>query len=282
MTRLRVNFRIDESAGVASGVTLFTFIPEIRVNQTAPLTVAVRARLDNAKELAWDFGDGKPILRTISPAEATHVYERPGRYVIKLRCDHRNSLSEFRTSVVVSRNQKLGDPLIIWPRFDAFDTTTKKITVKTGGDVQQAGRMLWRVGDTSAEGNSATFTLKPGHYTLDFAAVRELNFRAYGAQRYVKDSQSLPLQGFTATTNRTFDVNGNETNGTGTTTRNELAKRLFNEGEISPEDDWTFELIPQEILGLPAGTGIGAEELELSEIQDVVLSMEYDITPGGP
>ena len=51
---------------------------------------------------------------------------------------------------------------------------------------------------------------------------------------------------------------------------------------ISPEDDWTFELIPEEILGVPNATAIGAEELDLSEIQDVVLSMEYDITPGGP
>ena len=80
MTRLRVNFRIDESAGVASGVTLFTHIPEIRVNQTAPLTVAVRARLDNAKELAWDFGDGKPILRTDGtpmPAKARMFMRSP-------------------------------------------------------------------------------------------------------------------------------------------------------------------------------------------------------------
>ena len=49
----------------------------------------------------------------------------------------------------------------------------------------------------------------------------------------------------------------------------------------APEDDWTFELIPEEILGLPAGTNVGTEELDLSEIQDVVFSMEYDITPGG-
>jgi hypothetical protein len=95
----------------------------------------------------------------------------------------------------------------------------------------------------------------------------------------------LPLQGLSATTNRTFDENGNETNSTGTPplpARNELAKRLFGEGAISPEDDWTFELIPQEILGLPAGTAIGTEELNLSEFQDVVLSMEYDVTPRGP
>ena len=146
--------------------------------------------------------------------------------------------------------------------------------------------MLWRVGDLSAEGNSATFKLKPGHYILDFAAVRRTQFQAYGAQRTLKTWTSLPLQGFSATTNRTFNENGNETNGTGTPTplpaRNELAKRLFDKGAISPEDDWTFELIPEEILGVPNGTAIGAEELELSEIQDVVLSMEYDITPGGP
>jgi hypothetical protein len=64
--------------------------------------------------------------------------------------------------------------------------------------------------------------------------------------------------------------------------RNELARRLFDKDAMPPEAEWTFELITEEILGLPAGTAIGAEELDLSEIQDVVLSMEYDIMPGGP
>ena len=143
--------------------------------------------------------------------------------------------------------------------------------------------MLWRVGDLSTEDNSATFKLKPGNYTLNFAAVRKLNFRAYGAQRYFNGAAPLPLRGFSATTNRTFDLNGNETNGTGTPplpARNALAKRLFGKGTISPEDDWTFELNPEEILGLPAGTAIG-EEPDLGDIQDVVLSMEYEITPVG-
>ena len=64
--------------------------------------------------------------------------------------------------------------------------------------------------------------------------------------------------------------------------RNELAWRLFDKGVMAPEDEWTFELIPEEILGLPAGTPIGAEKFDLSDIQDVVLSMEYDTMPGGP
>ena len=291
MTRLRVRFRINESGGVASGVTVFTAIPETSVTQTAPLTVAVRARLDAATELAWDFGDGTPILRTvrsgttpIAPAEGTHVYAKPGRYVLKLRCIQNDSLSDLRIAVTVSRTQKLGEPLIVRPRF-GFDTNAKTLTMTTGGAVQQTGRMLWRIGELTAEGNSATFTLKPGHYGLDFTAVRKLNFRAYSVQRYIKDLAPLPLKGLSGTTNRTFDDSGKETNGTGTPplpARNELAKRLFGTGELSPEDDWTFELVPEELLGLRAGTAIGAEQLDLSEIQDVVLSMEYDVTPGGP
>jgi hypothetical protein len=288
MTRLRVNFRINDTTGTSGAITLFTAIPDIAVTQTAPMTVAVRAAMNGATELAWDFGDDTPILRTVSsgttpvaPAEGTHTYAKPGRYVITLRCVQNNSLSEFRVSISVSRSLKLGDPLIVTPSRFTFDPATKTITIGTGGAVQQAGRMLWRVGDITAEGNSATFKLKPGNYILEFAAVRKLNFRAYGDQRFVNGSAPLPLRGFSATTNRTFDLNGAETNGTGTPAlpaRNELAKRLFDKGAISPEDDWTFELIPEEVLGLPAGTANGAEELDLADIQDAVLSMEYEIT----
>jgi hypothetical protein len=61
------------------------------------------------------------------------------------------------------------------------------------------------VGEVSAEGNSAIFTLKPGNYILNFAAVRKLNFRAYGAQRYIKGLPRLALSRFKATTNCTFE-----------------------------------------------------------------------------
>jgi hypothetical protein len=290
MTRLRMNLRVEGSGETATGVTLLAMVPEISVTQTAPMTVAVRVAMNTATELSWDFGDGTPGLRTvrdgtqpIAPAEGVHTYAKPGRYVMKLRCVRNDSMSEFSISIVVSRNQKLGDPLIVYVPSVTFDATSKTISIRTGGAVQQAGRMIWRIGDASAEGSSPTFALKPGLYTLDFAAVRKLNFRAYSSQRYVKGLPPLPLQGLSATTNRTFDANGNETNGTGTPAlpvRNELAKRLFDKGAISPEDDWTFELLPEEILGLPAGAAVNGEALDLSDVEDVVLSMEYDITPG--
>jgi hypothetical protein len=282
LTRLRVRFRIDEADGTASGVTVFTPVPEIAVTQTAPLTVQVRAALTGASELSWDFGDGTPVLRTtrgsaatLPPAEGTHTYVKPGRYVLTLRCVQGDSLSEFRTSVVVSRRRTLGDPLIVFLPAFTFDDAQGALTISAGGAVQDASRMLWRVGDLTAEGGSATFTLEPGHHTLEFAAARQLRFRAYGAQRYLTGDGAPPLalSGLSAATNRTFDESGKETHA-----RNDLATRLFGEGEISPVDDWTFELMPEDILGIPAAA-TGSEHLDLSDIQDVVLSMEYDVTP---
>jgi hypothetical protein len=291
LSRLRVTFRIEETGGTASGVTVFTSVPEIGVTQTAPLTVQVRAVLNSASELSWDFGDGTPVLHTvrgntatIPPAEGTHTYAKPGRYVLTLRCVKDESLSEFRISVVVSRTQKLGDPLIVFlPRF-TFDQANRSLTVSAGGAIQDASRLLWRVEELTAEGNAATFRLKPGHYTLEFAAVRRLRFRTYGKQRYVNggDAPPLPLSGLGVATNRRFDESGKETNGTGAPTpvpaRNELATRVFGGGEISPVDDWTFELMPEDILGVPA-TAVSSEQLDLSDVEDVVLSMEYDVTP---
>jgi hypothetical protein len=268
LSRQSVTFRIDETGGTASGVTVFTPVPEIGVAQTAALTVQVRAVLNSASELTWDFGDGTPVLRilrdstsTIPPAQGTHTYAKPGRYVLTLRCVQDESLSEFRIGVVVSRSQKLGDPLIVFLRRFTFDPTNRSLTVAAAGAVQDASRLLWRVGDLTAEGNVATFTLKPGHHTLEFAAVRHLHFRTYGKQRYVNggDAPPLALSGLGVTTNRRFDERGKEINGTGGLTpvpgRNELATRVFGGGEISAVDDWTFELMPEDILGVPATAG---------------------------
>ena len=292
MTRLRMSFRIDKKDGVASGVTVFTVMPDVSITQASPMTIAVRAALDDATELSWDFGDGSPILGTVRsgsspivPAEGSHTFAKPGRYVIRLRSVQNESLCELRFAVRVSRRVVLGGPLIVTvPRF-TFDTTAQTLTVSAGGALTDAARLLWRVGELTDQGGEATFRLKPGHYVLDFAAIRKLNYRVYGTQRYVNGATPLALSGFRAATNRTFDDEGKETNGTGQPplpVRNRLARRLFDKGPISPEDDWTFELIPEEVLGVPAGTSIDGEALDLSDIDDVVLSMEYDVTSSVP
>jgi len=72
LTRVRMSFRVNGSGGVASGVSLFTLIPEPLVTQTAPFTVAVKARSDAAAELSWDCrGFAKPEMEyEITPGGA--------------------------------------------------------------------------------------------------------------------------------------------------------------------------------------------------------------------
>ena len=124
--------------GSRAALICFTFIPEISFTQTAPLTVTAKAILNTATELAWDFGDGTP---TLASAEGTHVYTKPGRYDIRMRCVANDVLSDYRLSVVVSRNHKLGDPLIVYPSI-LFDINTKTITGTAVGAVPETSRIL--------------------------------------------------------------------------------------------------------------------------------------------
>jgi hypothetical protein len=75
------------------------------------------------------------------------------------------------------------------------------------------------------------------------------------------------------TTNRTFDVAGNETNIAG---RNTLAIYLFGPGALSPVDRWTFELPLAVNPFLRSVTSTDLEEQDLSEIDDAVLALEYE------
>ena len=226
MTRLLVNLRVNQdTAGNVNGVMpLLTNIPTCVITQPAPMTVQVSATMGQPlpSELTWDFGDGSPVLGgTVSgtppqmQATGSHVYKKPGRYTLKVRCVRGEILSDFRFSVGVSRTNRLGEPLFVTLNRVTL-TPEKLIKFEAGGMVQQASRILWRVGQVFAEGNSATFKLKPGNYVAELVTVRKLSFKAYCRQRHrVKPSNPIPLAGLSGTTNRTFDENGNETNGTG-------------------------------------------------------------------
>ena len=85
MTRLRVNFRIEETGGVASGVTLFTHLPETSVTQTAPLTVHVSAALGHRDGTGVGFRrwHADPSHRSCwntakhRPSRGAHAYASP-------------------------------------------------------------------------------------------------------------------------------------------------------------------------------------------------------------
>jgi Tc toxin complex TcA C-terminal TcB-binding domain/PKD domain len=268
MSRVSINFSVQES-----GLEVHTPIPDsIKVEQTAPLSIIV-STTGSGMTFTWDFGDGTAIVANSANSDVSHVYAKPGRFVITLRCVKDNALTEYRMSVVASRNHKLGNPLIVLP-----NTTIKmegdKVKISGKATSDEASRKLWQIDGKTVEGDNfeQELALKHGNYSLSFAAVRKLTFRAYSHQRY-DPSQALTLTGLTAATNRT------EATSSSGSDFNPLAKLFFEKGEISPQDDWYFELLPEEILGLEGGAVIGTEQLDLSGIQDVVLSMEYDVTP---
>jgi hypothetical protein len=123
-----------------------------------------------------------------------------------------------------------------------------------------------------------TFDLKPGSYSLNFTAIRTLQARAYCTQRFTPD-QLTPMQSLTLASNRTFDVNGQATTGTGDhAPANPFTNQLFN-GVLSPLDDWVLELRLAENPSLRSVDFSDAETLDLGELQDAFLVLEYESKP---
>jgi hypothetical protein len=137
---------------------------------------------------------------------------------------------------------------------------------------------VWKI-NTEVEfhrGTSAEFKdLKPGSYALAFTVVRILKGRIYGHQRHLPEDL-FALNGLSLATNRTF----NAATGTEETEEpNALAVHLFNAGPISPVDTWTFELSLEDNPFLQSVTQSDIQEIDLSEIADTVLSLEYETVP---
>lgn len=141
----------------------------------------------------------------------------------------------------------------------------------------------WRVGELgSVKGNSATFDLKPGDYTLRFTAVRTLKARLYCTQRHLTES-AFDFNGLGLTSNRRFDLNGTQTTGVGSNpSANNVATHLFAEETLSPVDKWTVELPLSDNAFLRSVSATDVEQYDLAEIQDIVLALEYETTPGSP
>jgi hypothetical protein len=250
-----------------------------------PLVLTAQATLRDGAETSWDFGDGSP--RQLG-AEQQHSYAKPGRYTVTLRVVRNGRLSEFRADVVVSRSH--ADRLS--PPVTAFPTLTRDTgTGIPDGHTRVAGTVNapaadpvianWRIGDQGGiKGNSATFDLTPGDYTLFFTAVRLLKARVHCTQRHLT-APVFDFNGLSLASNRRFELNGTETTGVGDNPpANPVAAHLFAEGALSPVDEWTVELPLADNACLRSVGATDAEQYGLAEIQDVVLALEYETTPG--
>ena len=140
----------------------------------------------------------------------------------------------------------------------------------------------WRVGDQAGKkGNSASFDLEPGEYTLSFVAVRSLKGRLYCTQRHLTD-HVLDFNGLSLASNRRFALDGTETTGIGDNPpANPVATHLFKEGAVSPVDEWTVELpLSDNTFLRSVGATDAGQQYGLAEIEDVILALEYETTSG--
>jgi len=288
MSRCQLQLRIAADGGlkVLSEIPEVTFEPGGSAN---PLSVTVRASLAPDADVSWDFGDGSARQQG---ASQQHGYAKPGRYTVNLRVVRDGRLSEHLADVVVSQSQagRLSPPVTAFPTLTRDETSIgipdghiRVVgTVHTPADDPVIAN--WRVGEQGgAKGNSATFDLEPGDYTLDFVAVRPLKARLYCTQRHLTDPV-FDLNGLGLASNRRFDVDGNDTTGVDPNPEaNALAMHLFpTDGALSPVDEWTVELPLSENAFLRSVGPTDVEHIELAEIQDIVLALEYETTPGGP
>lgn len=200
-----------------------------------PLMLTARATLPPGAEISWGFGDGSARQ---SGADQQHSYPKPGRYAVSLRVVRGGHLSDFRADVGISRAHADG----LRPPVTAFPA----LTTETGPDVPAGHTRVvgtvnapaadpvignWLVGQQRGrKGNRATFDLKPGDYTLFFAAVRPLKARVYCTQRHLSEPV-FDFNGLGLATNRRFDPNGGETTGVDDNPpANSIATHLFAKG----------------------------------------------------
>ncbi len=284
MSHCEVRIHIDETTGdltVLSEIPKVTFEPGGPAN---PLSLTAKVEPDGA-EISWDFGDGSASQ---SGPNQQHSYAKPGRYTVTLRVVRNGRLSEFRSDIVVSRSHAdlLSLPLTVVPALTRQTGTEipaghARVKGMVNASANDPVIATWRIGEQrSIRGNLASFDLPPGDYTLFFTAVRLLKARVYCTQRHFTEPV-LDFNGLSLASNRRFDLDGNETTGTGDHPPvNSMTEHLFAEEALSPADEWTVELPLSENGFLRSVGAADTEQYDLSEIQDIILALEYETTPG--
>jgi hypothetical protein len=265
---------------VLNKIPQMTFSPTDAAN---PLRIGTQVTLSPGEDASWNFGDGTAQQ---SGASQQHDYAKPGHYVVTLRIVNDGHLSEFRADVVVSRlhNLHLRSPVTAIPTLQVIpgaDPGFTRIEGKVNTSATDPVIAGWRVAKLpSQKGNQVTFDLKEGNYTLSFTSVRPLKACVYSRQRFFPNA-GFEFNGLSLSSNRRFDLDGNETTGTGTNPpANAFTTHLFDSAALSHVDEWTVEVPFSGNDFLRSVSATDVEQYDLSEIQDAILVLEYETTPG--
>jgi len=274
MASYRVTFTIDAvgSLQVNSDIPQITFV----LNQL--ILDAQVTGLSAGSSALWDFGDGAGWQ---IGAQQQYTYLQPGQYAVILRViTSSNRLAEYRTRVTVSEQYTVSPPLTVYPILAAIagapagQTRVRITTPAPAGTVDLVGRIEGLQGAIRGATLLEFDLARNRTYTLLVSMIRPLAGRFYGQQRYLPN-QVATLNGLRTLTNREFDNAGNEIN---TGNRNALATQLFAAGPLSALDSWTLGL---PIAGNPFLQTVSRgddPEINLAEIDDAVLVLEYETT----
>ncbi|WP_065754078.1 PKD domain-containing protein [Bradyrhizobium paxllaeri] len=269
-----------------------------------PLRIGAALIAQAGATATWDPGDGTPILEGSS---FEHEYARPGVYEVTLRIVRGERLHEYLCEIAVTRGVLLELPLVALPTLASEpQSPTGKRTIRARATFpSEVGRhgqtaTTWHVVEapsarrvpdegSASDPNEAIFDLplkvvqsnRPLH--LAFRAVRSQDVLFYSRQRYRRGpDQALHMAALNIATNRRYD-------GAGTPPPpNSAAKHFFGDpptAVFGPVDTWAFEF-PRPENGQQAPGPFTAPEskpeslvFDGAEIEDLVLTLEYETTP---
>ena len=269
-----------------------------------PLRIAGELIAPAAATVSWDPGDATPILEGMA---FEHEYAKPGVYDVTLRVVRGERLYEYLCEIAVARDVLLELPLVAVPELiKEPQSPADKRTIRARASFpSEAGRQsrtatTWHVVESpgtrrmlddgaASDPNEAIFDLplavaggnRPLHLAL--RVVRSQDVLFYSRQRYRRGpNQALDMPALNIATNRRYD-------GASAPPLNAAAKHFFGDpptSVFSPVDAWSLEL-PRQENGQQApgpfsapGSKPGSMLFDGAEIGDLVLTLEYETTPG--
>lgn len=153
-------------ASTATSVTIivrpfnsnFSFNTSYVAGSCPPLLAYFTNTSVNAVSVSWDFGDGNTAGNL---NYASHVYEKPGKYIIKLHVNTYNGLTgEYIDSIIIRQ------PQITIPKFPPEACIGSTVTLNS--KVQDGSQYMWDFGDgsiiPSADGNADHIYTTAGNY----------------------------------------------------------------------------------------------------------------------
>lgn len=271
--RLSATYAVQFTVTAAGALQVQSEVPQFAFD-IRRLQVTANATVTAGASVRWRFGDGTDWQ---AGAQAQHLYNRPGRYLVQVHVHKGVRLYEYTAELYVSRTRDLTPPLAAYPALVAAAGAPAglvRVEARTQAPAGVNVASAWRFAAKQqvSSGQAVTLDLAPGEYTLQFVAVRELNARVYSSQWYVPNA-ILPVAGLRLASNRSFDEGGTEVNQAG---RNALANHLFGGLPLSPADGWTLEINSSDNPSLVSVTASDTPALDLG-LDDAILVLEYEM-----